>query len=78
MTYLHSLDKALDHIIEFNFCESDFYFLNGSKNCMVATFNSGSVYTCFEVSLVAPGMENEPFNEKTCPSGLILLKTLNY
>ena len=34
---LQSLDKALDHFIEFKFCESDFYFLNGSKNCMVAT-----------------------------------------
>ena len=29
---LQSLDKALDLFIEFQFCESDFYFLNGSKN----------------------------------------------
>ena len=42
--YLQSLDKALDLLIEFKFCESDFYFLNGSKNCMVATYNFGSVY----------------------------------
>ena len=41
---LQSLDKALDLFIEFKFCESDFYFLNGSKNCMVATYNFGSVY----------------------------------
>ena len=32
--------------MEFKFCESDFYFLNGSKNCMVATYNFGSVYLC--------------------------------
>ena len=32
--------------MEFKFCESDFYFLNGSKNCMVATYNFGSVYIC--------------------------------
>ena len=31
--------------IELKFCESNFYFLNGSKNCMVATYNFGSVYT---------------------------------
>ena len=42
---LPSLDKALDLLIEFNFCESDFYFLNGSKNCMVATYNFGSLYS---------------------------------
>ena len=24
---------------------SDFYFLNGIKNCMVATYNFGSVYS---------------------------------
>ena len=41
---LQSLDKALDLFIEFKFCESNFYFLNGSKNCMVATYNFGSVY----------------------------------
>ena len=41
---LQSLDKALDLFIEFKFCESDFYFLNGSKNGMVATYNFGSVY----------------------------------
>ena len=41
---LQSLDKALDLIIELKFCESDFYFLNGSKNCMVATYNFGSVF----------------------------------
>ena len=34
---LQSLDKALDIFIEFKFCESDFYYLNGSKNCIVAT-----------------------------------------
>ena len=43
---LQSLDKALDLFIEFKFCENDFYFLNGSKNCMVATYNFGSVYMC--------------------------------
>ena len=41
---LQSLNKALDLVIEFKFCESDFYFLNRSKNCMVATYNFGSVY----------------------------------
>ena len=41
---LQSLDKALDLFIEFKFCESDFYFLNGSKKCMEATYNFGSVY----------------------------------
>ena len=41
---MQSLDKALDLFLEFKFCESDFYFLNGSKNCMVATYNFGSVY----------------------------------
>ena len=40
---LQSLDKALDLFIEFKFCECDFYFLNGNKNCMVATYNFGSV-----------------------------------
>ena len=41
---LQSLDKPLDIFIEFKFCDSDFYFLNGSKNCIVATYNFGSVY----------------------------------
>ena len=41
---LQSFDKALDISIEFKFCESDFYFLNGSINCMVASYNFGSVY----------------------------------
>ena len=42
---LQSLDKALDiFFIEFKCCESDFYFLSGGKNCMVATYNFGSVY----------------------------------
>ena len=41
---LQGLNKALDLLIEFKFCESDFYFLNKSKNCMVATYNFGSVY----------------------------------
>ena len=41
--HLQSLDKALYLFIEFKFCESDFYFLNGSKKCMVATYNFGSV-----------------------------------
>ena len=57
---LQSLDIALDIFIEFKFCESDFYFLNGSKNCMVATYNFGSVYInrlslfsfCFEGYLI--------------------------
>ena len=39
-----SLGKALDLFMEFKFCESDFCFLNGSKYCMVATYNFGSVY----------------------------------
>ena len=39
-----SLDKALDLFIEFKYWESGFYFLNRSKNCMVATYNFGSVY----------------------------------
>ena len=42
--HLQSLDKALDLFIEIKFCESDFCLLNGSKNCMVATYNFGSVY----------------------------------
>ena len=42
---LQSLDKALGLLIEFKFCESDFYFLNGSKICVVATYNFGSVYS---------------------------------
>ena len=42
---LQSLDKAFDLFIEFKFCKSNFYFLNGSKNCMVATYNFGSVYS---------------------------------
>ena len=33
----------MDLFIEFKFCESDFYFLNRIKNCMVATYNFGSV-----------------------------------
>ena len=41
---LQRLDIALDIFIEFKFCESNFYFLNGSKNCMVATYNFGSMY----------------------------------
>ena len=41
---LQSLDKAFGLFIDFKFCESDFYFLNRSKNCMVATYNFGSVY----------------------------------
>ena len=41
---LQNLDKALDFLIEFKFCESDFYFLNRSKNCMVATYSFVSVY----------------------------------
>ena len=41
---LQSLDKALDLFIEYEFCESDLFFLNGSKTCMVATYNFGSVY----------------------------------
>ena len=41
---LQSLDKALDLFIEFKFCESEFYFLNGSKNWIVATYDFGSVY----------------------------------
>ena len=41
---LQSLVKALDLFIEFKFCESDIYYLNGSKNCLVATYNFGSVY----------------------------------
>ena len=44
---LQSLNKAVDLLIEFKFCESDFYFLNRSKNCMVATYNFGSVYSMF-------------------------------
>ena len=41
---LQSFNKALDLLIKFKFCESHFYFLNRSKNCMVATYNFGSVY----------------------------------
>ena len=48
---LQSLDIALDIFIEFKFCEIDFYFLNGSKNCMVATYNFGSVYIYISISI---------------------------
>ena len=41
---LLSLDKALDLFIEFKIGESEFYFLNGNKKCMVATYNFSSVY----------------------------------
>ena len=41
---LQSLNKALDLLIKFKFNERDFYSLNRSKNCMVATYNFGSVY----------------------------------
>ena len=40
---LQSLDQVLELFIEFKFFESNFYFLNGSKNCKVATYNFGSV-----------------------------------
>ena len=40
---LQILDKAFDLFIEFKLCESNVYLLNGSKNCMVATYNFGSV-----------------------------------
>ena len=46
---LQSLDKAFDIFIEFKFCESCFYILNGSKICMVATYNFGSVYSVFGI-----------------------------
>ena len=44
-------------LIEFKFCESDFYFLNWSKNCVVATYNFGSVYIkehTIEISVYLP------------------------
>ena len=44
---LQNLNKALDLLIEFKFYDSDFYFLKRSKNCMVATYNFGSVYGDF-------------------------------
>ena len=50
---LQSLNKALDLLIEFKFCENDFYFLNRSKNCMVATYNFGSVYKIYATYLDA-------------------------
>ena len=50
--YLQSLNKALDLLIEFKFCESDFYFLNRSKKCMVATYNFGSVYIFLYLILI--------------------------
>ena len=46
---LQSLDKALDLFIEFKLCESDFYFLKGSKNGMVATYNFGSVLSLTDI-----------------------------
>ena len=45
--HICSLEKALDLFIEFKFWESDFYFLNGSKNCMVVAYNFGSV--CIQI-----------------------------
>ena len=51
-----SLDKALDLFIEFKFCESDLYFLNESKNCMVAIYNFGSVYKRKHVVVTTPGI----------------------
>ena len=47
---LQRLVKALGLFIEFKFCKSDFYYLNGSKNCLVATYNFGSVYTSSKCS----------------------------
>ena len=44
MTKFAESRQSLGRFIEFKFCESDFYFLNGSKNCTVATCNFGSVY----------------------------------
>ena len=49
---LQSLDKALGLFKEVKFCESDFYFLNGSKKCMVATYNFGSVWIEFRFMTV--------------------------
>ena len=48
---LQSLNKALDLLIEFKFCDGGFYFLL-SKNCMVATCNFGSVYTTLPHNLI--------------------------
>ena len=67
---LPRLDKALDLFIEFKFCEGHFYFLNGSKNCMVATYNFGSVYISYVYShpptllwiLVISYMKDEPIS----------------
>ena len=47
-----SFDKALDLFKEFKFCDSDFYFLKGSKNCTVATYNFGSVYTAQSIGFI--------------------------
>ena len=50
---LQSIDIALDIFIKFKYCESEFYFLNGSKNCMVASYNFGSVYSqCLKVCYI--------------------------
>ena len=45
MTYFAESRQSLGlFFIEFKFCESDIYSLNGSKICMVATYNFASVY----------------------------------
>ena len=48
---LQSLDKALDLFIEFEFCENVFYFLNRSKNCVVVTYNFGSVHSALHYQI---------------------------
>ena len=54
---LQSLDITLDIFIEFKFCESDSYFLNGSKNCKVATYNFSSVYLKYAVCIFIQSKE---------------------
>ena len=58
--HLQRFAKALGLFIEFKFCESDFYYLNGSKNCLVATYNFGSVYMKFECNWLC-GFRGEDF-----------------
>ena len=46
--YGQAKDSITESFAVFKFCESDFHFLNGSKNCMVATYNFGSVYIVYK------------------------------
>ena len=72
---LQSLDKALDLLIEFKFCKSDSYFLNGSKNCMVATYNFGSVYSQGQYDIISKWWRPDVYGKPQMTSHLSTLTT---